>query len=161
MPHRAKVRDTSRRMYVYKLDEEGNWFWGKNPMDDPELVELFSRDIRFDADSGHYIVICDGEVCRIRVKDAPSFVDEVELVENPDGSLREIWVTLLWGHREKLNPATLSAARNGALYCIDSRGLRTKFRKKPHLKLGKRVREEGGRFVLRVDQKDYEVRLEE
>ncbi|MEW6778107.1 MAG: hypothetical protein AB1405_17555 [Bdellovibrionota bacterium] len=153
--HRA-ARDLSKRVYVYRLDAEGRWSYGRNPMDDPALARQFFADIQKSA-QGSYFVDCEGERCQVRVEDAPSFVDEIE-IERGRAGLKAVKLLLASGKKERLDPSTLETGRAGALYCTDSRGLRARFRRKPHLELAALVEERGGRYFLKVGGKEYEVR---
>lgn len=150
-------RATKNRSYLYRLDSAGRWSYARNPVDDPELARQFFRDI-YVGEDGQYKLDCEGEICRVKVADAPSFVDEVELQTGPEG-LRAVTLVLASGVREPLDPASLSVSGvDGALVCTDSRGLRTKFRRKPHLALAHYIHEAGdGRYVLALRGEDYEV----
>ena len=151
-----KARDLSRRRYVYKLDAAGQWSYGRNRVDDPELARQFFRDIYLEG--GSYKLECEGEICDVRVAGTPSFVDEVAL-ETREGRLEAVTLTLASGAREALDPASLETAGDGALVCTDSRGLKSKFRRRPHLELAKFIRESGdGRYLIEVKGTAFEVR---
>ena len=153
----SSTKDLSKRRYVYRLDAAGRWSYGRNPVDDPELARQFFRDIYKEGDA--YRLECEGEICTVRVDDAPSFVEEVTLRAAGD-ALDEVVLTLASGARESLDPATLTTAADGALICTDSRGLRTKFRRGPHLALARYIRETSdGRYVLALREREYEIAL--
>lgn len=153
----SSTRDLSKRRYVYRLDAAGRWSYGRNPVSDPELARQFFRDIYEEGDA--YKLECEGEVCTVRVDDAPSFVEEVALRAAGD-ILEEVTLVLASGVREELEPASLRTAPDGALVCTDSRGLRTKFRRGPHLTLARYIRETSdGRYVLALRNREYEIPL--
>ncbi len=128
-------------------------------MTDPALVRQFYSTITKMGD-GEYVVACEGELCRIRVEDAPSFVEDVELRERPPGRLAAVTLRLASGASEPLDPATLETGRGGALYCTDSRGLRSRFQRRPHLALSRYIEERGGRYLLPLAGREYKVRIE-
>lgn len=154
---KKKAAGPGKRVYLYHLDENGNWRYGRNPFEDPELARQFFRDIQEGAD-GSYFVDCEGERCLVRVADAPSFVEaiEVDILESPG----QIMLYLASGVREPLQPETLFTGASGALYCEDSRGLRTKFLKKAHLDLAKRIQEKDGEYILFLGGRGYRIRQE-
>lgn len=151
----AKARDLSRRRYVYRLDGAGHWSYGRNRVDDPELARQFFRDIYRSGES--YKLDCEGETCLVQVDDAPSFVEEIVLGESGD-ALEEATLVLASGARESLDASTLATAADGALICTDSRGLRAKFKRGPHLALARYIHETSdGRYILALRDREFEI----
>lgn len=61
-----------------EIGPDGVWYYQKSPIGRVQLVKLFSRILRRDADNGHYLVT-PVEKVRVAVADAPFLAVEMQL----------------------------------------------------------------------------------
>ncbi len=143
-----------KRRYVYRLDSQGRWYFGRNQVTDPELEQSFFRWLRQD-EAGGWFMKCEGEYCSVMVEDAPQFVTSIRCeVEPGRRQLAQVILHLSSGNEESLNPQTLRPGRSGALYCTLSDGMMAKFHREPQLELGRWVDDDLG---LTIAGKRWEI----
>ncbi|MCW5828540.1 MAG: DUF1285 domain-containing protein [Deltaproteobacteria bacterium] len=153
-----KSRDLSKRVYTYRLDGNGRWHYGKNPVTDPDLARDFFAGLQQEPD-GSWSFLCEGERCRAVVEDVPQFVERLEAVTSPDGgALEAVGLVLGSGTSEMLDPGTLRSGTGGALYCTLKSGQSARFHRLPQLELARWVSEEAdGAAVLRIAGRSFPV----
>ncbi len=152
-----KPKDTSGRLYVYRLDSRGQWHYGRNPVTDPALARDFFSWLYREPD-GSWWLECEGEKCKVTVEDAPQFVESIRFhpdPADPAGKLAGIDLTVGTGRSEPLDPGTLRSGKNGALYCRLRSGMEAKFHRAPQLELARWVDDE---LNLRIGGVAYPVR---
>jgi uncharacterized protein len=158
---REMPRHEQRHSYDYYIDEHGDWICEGNPVLEPQLFRLLSRSL-FERE-GRYFIRCEGEIHPVRVADAPLRIRYVHLHTGPQDELMRVEIELHDGRREDLAAATLSSARNHALYCsATDRRLKARFGKIAYYELARylRMAADGSSFFFIIAGQRYDIRPE-
>ncbi len=143
-----------------RIDKEGRWFFDDEEVTHRKTYLLFSRNLTRD-ESGRTILRIGQEQCLVEVEDVPFVVRSLDFVLSDGGELKSIWLTLNDETREQLNQATLRIGAQNVPYCRVRAGkFEARFSRGAYQLLLPYIQqdEKKGRFFIRIDGKDYDLK---
>ena len=144
--HNSKIR----------FGRDGRWYADDEPIPNPRIAQLFSKSVVRQAD-GTYRIEIGWDKAPIEVEDTPYVVRSVDSTD-AGGFV----VELNDESREPLVLASLSISADNVLYCAVKRGAeRARFLRAAYYQLAPFLHESDGRFVVRVEARDYPIALRE
>ncbi|HVI76083.1 MAG TPA: hypothetical protein VM683_13945 [Anaeromyxobacteraceae bacterium] len=138
------------------IDLEGRFCHRGEPITHRRTLEVLWRSLERRPD-GRYLVRVGRESGYVRVEDAPYAVRGIAL----EGGAAHLH--LGDGSVHPLDPTTLSLDPAGVLHCVVKGGHRARFTRTAQVDLGLALEEDPrapGRFLLRLDGREYEVAVE-
>jgi uncharacterized protein len=140
------------------IDKDGKWFYKGVEMINRGIVLDFYRHLKID-DSGMHIIKRGNETCYVEVEDTPFIVTRVEF-EGGDGKAERVVLSLIDDTQESLAPESLSVGDGNILYCTIKQGLfSARFSRAAYYQLASRIKEEGDKYYLPLNNKRYYINL--
>jgi hypothetical protein len=140
------------------IDKDGKWFHNGAEMINRGIVLDFYSHLTID-DSGIYIIKRGNETCYVEVEDAPFIVTRVDFA-GADGKVERVRLSLIDETHETLEPETLIIGEGNILYCTIKQGLfRARFSRAAYYQLASRIKEEGDKYYLPLNNKRNYINL--
>ncbi len=137
------------RLYQFHIDEEGDWFSDGWFLDDPELRDQLSQQLR--VEDGQLKVRCQDEIHPVSYAIAPLFVRDVDITVDDHGALTAVRAVLHDGRSEPLRADTLRVDDQDRLFCdATDLGLPALFFRPAFYRLMDHLREEDGRHFFDI-----------
>lgn len=132
---------------------DGNWYADGEPIVNRRIADLFSRQLRRDAD-GRYVIRMADEWAPVEIEDTPY------VVRSADVDAGGVTLHLNDLSTEKLDPSTLRVGSGEVLYCRVKNGAEpARFLRPAYYQLSPYLDEAApGRFVLRLPSGTHEIR---
>jgi hypothetical protein len=136
------------------IDKDGKWFHNGAEMINRGIVLDFYSHLTID-DSGMYIIKRGNEICYVEVEYTPFIVSMLEF-EKGAGDEAGVILSLIDDTREYLAPESLHVGNDNILYCYIKQGLfRARFSRAAYYQLASRIKEEGDKYYLPLNNKKY------
>ncbi len=108
--------DKEVRPCEIRIDRDGVWYFRGAEMFRKDIVKLFYENLKKDA-IGRYLIDMGNEKCYLDVEDTPFVVTSVQRSGSHVGKGENMFLTLIDGTEEKLDPSTLRIGKDNVLYC--------------------------------------------
>ena len=131
---------------------DGEWYSDGERIANRKIAELFSRCVRKSPQGGWMLQMGD-EKAPLEVEDTPFVVRQIE--GSPESG---VTVVLNDDTREALDPRSLKSGPDNALYCrVKGGDCEARFLRPAYYALAGWVREQDGRFSLRLGDREYPI----
>jgi len=149
MPSAGFYAIESRRI---SFGRDGEWYSDGERIANRKIAELFSRCVRRSPQGGWMLQMGD-EKAPLEVEDTPFVVRQIE--GSPEAG---VTVVLNDDTREPLDPSSLRSGSDHALYCrVKGGDCEARFLRPAYYALTRWVREDGGRFTIRLADREYSI----
>jgi hypothetical protein len=139
--------------HAIRFGRDGEWYSDGERITNRRIADLFSRCVRRGPDGGYWLQMGD-ERAPLEVDDTPYVVRQIEVE-----SERQIRVALNDGSTEPLDPKTLRAGADHALYCRVKQGeFEARLLRPAHYALARFIElDPDGRFRLHVGGRAHPI----
>ena len=142
---------------LIRVDLEGRlWHLGAE-MTHQGINQLLMEHVELD-DNGRYVITFRDQRCVVDVEDTFFVVRGLEAHQDGHGQVGALTITLNDDSREELDPATLVQNQDNVMYARVKGGrFPARFLRPSYYQLAEHVTEKGGRIILTVGGRDYDL----
>jgi hypothetical protein len=149
------------RKHRYFMDKEGRLFFQGNQITDPWVYRFFLRSLK-ETEDGRLLVICENEHCYIEAEDVPYVVNDINVIQDERGRIKQIELIFNGGYKEELDPSTLFVGKENVLYCRVRKGkFPARFNRKSYYHIVNFIEynDKSREFQIKINNQPYTITL--